>query len=323
MAALAALLARSHSARFRLRKTLFIVRFWLRHRGVGSGDASQQVRDHQGEKPCGRYQVTNMVSSGGFSRLYEARDLHNSNTRVALKFLHVGAGREGWIRDRFAQEVAALRSIEHTGVVRILDSFVSTDGEPCLVMPFLEGPTLRAALQPEPFPAGRAARIIRRMGAALFEVHGRGIVHRDLKPENVILLEPGTEEEQPVLLDFGTAALRGPDDELAATTLLAGSFHYLAPERLTGHYSPASDVYAFGVIILEMLSGNRLSDLSAMFPDEEFLPEVTADLTQVAGAHAATKIAVLLIRGFHPEPKSRPRDPAVWAEEIAALLESS
>jgi hypothetical protein len=320
MAAFAALLAKSSTVRFRLRKTLFILRFWFRHRGEGSGDASQQVRDHKGEKLCGRYQVTNMVSSGGFSRLYEARDLHNSNARVALKFLQVGAGREGWIRDRFAQEVAALRSIEHAGVVRILDSWVSADGEPCLVMPFLEGPTLRAALQRGRIPADRAAPIIRLMGEALAEVHRRGVVHRDVKPENVILLE-ANDGERPVLVDFGTSGLRGPENDLAATTLLAGSFHYLAPERLTGHYSPASDVYAFGVTILEMLTGNRLSDLKAMFSDEEFVPELTHGLRSAAGADTAQMLAGCLAPAFHPEPKSRPRDAAAWAAEVAGLLE--
>ena len=104
----------------------------------------------------------------------------------------------------------------------------------------------------------------------LSEVHLRGIVHRDLKPENVILLRSDTEEEQPVLIDFGMASLRGGENRMWNTTLLGGSFHYMAPERLTGHYSQGSDLYSFGVTILEMLSGSRLPDLNVMISDEAF-----------------------------------------------------
>jgi serine/threonine-protein kinase len=105
------------------------------------------------------------------------------------------------------------------------------------------------------------ARIVRKLGSVLSEVHLRGIVHRDLKPENVILLRSDTEEEQPVLIDFGMASLRGGENRMWNTTLLGGSFHYMAPERLTEHYSQGSDLYSFGVAILEMLSGSRLPDL--------------------------------------------------------------
>src|SRR5690606_7792104 len=142
--------------------------------------------------------------------VYEARD-RRSGDRVAVKILLPRDEDRGWMRDQFAREVAALRSIEHPGVAPVLDSWVSPAGEPCLVMAFLQGPTLRAALRGGPLQAERVARIVRRLGIALSEVHARGVVHRDLKPENLILLQPGTNDEQPVLIDFGTAAFRsGP-----------------------------------------------------------------------------------------------------------------
>src|SRR5262249_44285352 len=154
------------------------------------------------------------------------------------------SGEDNWIRDRFAHEVAALRSVQHAGVVPILDSWISPAGEPCLSMPFLDGQTLRAAMDGLPFSLERVARIVRQLGAALAEVHRHGIIHRDLKPENVMLLSPWTDREQAVIIDFGTAGLRSAENELAATTLMAGSLYYMAPERLTGHYSPASDIFS-------------------------------------------------------------------------------
>jgi len=126
-------------------------------------------------------------------------------------------------------------------------------------MPFLEGPTLRQLLESGPFAPGRVARLVSQLGSILAEVHHRGIVHRDLKPDNLILLRAGTDKEQAVLIDFGMAGLRGGEHELAATTLLAGSFRYMAPEGLTGHYAAASDVYAFGIVIPRSAHGEGVS----------------------------------------------------------------
>jgi serine/threonine protein kinase len=225
------------------------------------------------------------------------------------------------VRDHFAQEVAALRSIHHPGVIAIRDSWVSTTGEPCLAMPFLDGPTLRAALESGPFAPVRVSRLVRQLGCILAEVHHRGIVHRDLKPDNLILLRAGTDEEQAVLIDFGTAGLRGGEHELAATTLLAGSFRYMAPERLTGYYSTASDVYALGVIILEALTGKGLSDLGAVYSDPAFHSELERAIAVAVGREAAPALAQHLRLAYHPEPKCRPTDVMGWAETVAGLLD--
>jgi serine/threonine protein kinase len=279
--------------------------------------------DYSGEVFSGRYRLSRIVSRGGFSVVYEARDLRDGSARLAVKVLNRSAGQERWIRDRFAHEVAALRSIAHPGVVQVLESWVSPAGEPCLSMPFLEGETLRAALNGIPFSLERVARIVRKLGAALAEVHSHGIIHRDLKPENLILLQPGTEQEQPVIIDFGTAGLRSAENELAATTLMSGSFHYMAPERLTGHYSPASDVFSLAVIILEMLTGKRLADLNAMFSESSFQGELEKALRGCSSKDAAKILAGHLALAFNPEPGRRPPSVKAWAEEVAAALDSS
>jgi serine/threonine protein kinase len=191
--------------------------------------------------------------------------------------------------------------------VRILDSWISPLGEPCLAMPLLDGQTLRQAMTS--VDRGRAATLIRRIGDALGEVHAHGIVHRDLKPENIMLAE----NDQPVIVDFGSAGLRTAENELAETTLIAGSFHYMAPERLTGRYSPATDVYSFAVIILELLSRKRLADLRAAFSDASFKDEVCAAVgNEVAG--------VLLAAAFNPEPRRRPVSVQEWSDKIASAL---
>src|ERR1017187_6822229 len=155
----------------------------------------------------------------------------------------------------------------------------------------------------------------RQLGSALADVHTRGIVHRDLKPENVILLE-----EQAVIIDFGTAGVRPGENELAATTLMSGSFHYMAPERLTGHYSPASDVFSLAVIILEILTGKRLAALNAMYSDPSFQLELENILRSRLEPDAAKQVADLLAPAFNPQPRNRPSDVATWSEDVAHAL---
>jgi ligand-binding sensor domain-containing protein len=308
--------------RFRIEKALFLLRRRYRgERARGAPEAHPPVRDDSGTTLAGRYHLIRIIAGGGFSTVYEACDLREESGRLAVKILNRGPAQEGWIRDRFAHEVAALRSVNHQGVVCILDSWITAEGEPILVMPFLDGMTLRTVLSHGPFGAERAARSIRHIGAALSEVHGRGIVHRDLKPENLIVQWPHTEKEQPVIIDFGTAGLRGAENELADTTLMAGSFHYMAPERLTGHYSAASDLFSLGVMILEMLTGKRLADLNTMYSDASFLGELENALRSSLGdVPGCRTLAERLAPAYCPEPRLRPAVAAQWADEVADAI---
>jgi serine/threonine protein kinase len=114
--------------------------------------------------------------------------------------------------------------------------------------------------------------------------------------------------------------MRGPENELAVTTLLAGSFHYLAPERLTGHYCPSSDIYAFGVIVLEMLVGKRLSDLRAMPSQDGFIDELARVVEPVVGARVAPALTLQLAPAYCPEAHRRPAEAQTWAAGLAARL---
>jgi serine/threonine protein kinase len=166
---------------------------------------------------------------------------------------------------------------------------------------------------------GDVVAFVRQIGSALAEVHRLGIVHRDLKPEN--LIRTG---ERWVIIDFGTAGLRAGGASLAATTLVSGSLAYMAPEQLTGHYSPASDVYSFGLLILEALTSKRLSEMQRISSEEGFTAELETILAAVVsrpeGAHG---LAYLLSEAFRPEPARRPADADGWAREVAELIERS
>ena len=299
-------------------KTVFLLRRRLGQREPSSPAATP---DHSGEILFGRYQLLRPVSRGGFSVVYEGRDLGGGARRVAVKVLDRSPKDENRVRDRFAYEVASLRSVDHPGVVPILDAWVSPAGEPCLVMPFLEGPTLRTKMEAGPLPPGQVARIVRELGSALAEVHGRGIVHRDLKPENVILCRSAAEPERPILIDFGMASLCGAENRMWNTTLLGGSLHYMPPERLTGHYSQSSDIYSLGVLILEMLSGKRLANLGAMISDDTFPERLRQALCHVVSPENLPPLVENLCRCYAAEPHRRPSDVAELVEAVAALLD--
>ena len=307
--------------RFRIERALF---HWRRRLGgrkvrhvTGSPEMSASLLSGA---IAGPYRLNRVISRGGFSVVYEASHLQRNGERYAVKVLIRGAATASWVRDRFAHEVAALRSLRHPNVVPILDSWVGPQGELCIAMPFLDGITLRAVLEKAPPPPRRAARLLQKLGDALGEVHSRGIVHRDLKPENIILLHPETEREEPVIIDFGTAGLRGSQTELAATTWVGGSFHYMAPERLTGQYSPAADVYSLGIMLLEMLTGKRLFEVGRLFSDPGFQTAIEELLAGNGEVDAIAEVARRLVPAFDPDPRLRPADVRAWSADIAAVL---
>jgi hypothetical protein len=303
-----------------LSKSVYLARRRWRTR-AGETPEAAVAGSQAGATLFGRYHLLRPISHGGFSIVYEGRDLENPGARVAVKILRASQpGNERWLRDRFAQEVAALRSVRHECIVPVLDSWVSLEGEPCLAMPLLEGPTLRAVLAAGPLTPRAVASFARQVGSALREVHRLGIVHRDLKPENLIR----TGDDRWVMIDFGTAGLRGPGSALAATTLVSGSLAYMAPEQLTGHYSPASDLYAFALLILESLTGKRLSELQSISSEAAFAGELEAMVgASIEPGPCARSLAALLCEAFRPEPARRPGDVNLWASEVAERLESS
>jgi ligand-binding sensor domain-containing protein/predicted Ser/Thr protein kinase len=297
-------------------------RYWAKkHRFLWRAkrqEEAQAMPHRVGEILFGRFKLLRRVSHGGFSTVFEANDTQSPQLRVAMKILRPMFGREGWSREQFAQEVAALRSVDHPGVVKILDSFVTPGGELCVAMAYLDGPTLRNRIDQGPLSRARISSIILGIGDALEEIHRRGIVHRDLKPENVILCG---EDERPVLIDFGAAGLAGSQQELVATSLLVGSIQYLAPERLTGRYSAASDIYSFGVMVVEMATGGRLGDLGCVHTETEFLPALRKALVPVTG-HKVEVATDLLKQALDANPRRRPPGVRSWAESIAAEFSS-
>ncbi|QRO02299.1 protein kinase [Archangium violaceum] len=198
---------------------------------------------------AGRYQLEQELGRGGMATVFLARDTRLAR-RVAVKVMH--PGEDGRRAERFRREAELVASIKHPHVLEIHDFGEDARRGPFLVCEWVQGEDLRALAQRlAPVPPEVAAVLCWTLAQALGEAHAHGVVHRDVKPENVLVSRSGALK----LADFGIAAV-ADDERLTSTGTVTGSLAYMAPERLdTGAFSPASDVYAVGVLLFELCAG--------------------------------------------------------------------
>lgn len=257
-----------------------------------------------------RYEIVSLLGEGGFGRVYLARDRNVRGRTVAVKLL-LKARTSRWFEKRYQQELESLARIHHPGVVEVLDSGETTDGIPYLVLQLIKGCSLREVLSSGPLPLRRVSRIAGQIGEALSVVHKAGIYHRDLKPENIQICDVGTERERVVLLDFGIARLH-EGNETATNTQVAGSPGYMAPEQILGQASAASDIYAMGMIVFEMLAGRPFHEIEG-----DDLPEVSAPrLLAKLSPGLPRDICVAIVKSLAIHPRDRFQE----AAEFGAAL---
>ena len=203
-----------------------------------------------------RYEIERELGRGAFGVAYLARDTRTHSQRVVIKVLSDDASDEDSFRMMFERETKALARIHHPLVVRIYEYGWTPEDQPFIVLQYVEGKTLRAAMGGRAMEPEHAARIVSQLGSALTAVHGAGVVHRDLKPEN-IMLHSSHGDEFAILIDFGIATVEVSRAGWSEQESWAGTPVYMAPEQLQGHPVPASDVWALGVVAYEILTGRR------------------------------------------------------------------
>ncbi len=211
-----------------------------------------------GQIIAARYLLEKEIARGGFGIVFLARDQQLLSKLVVLKVLRANMLENDYVLQKFRQEVEALTRLDHPGIVGVLDTGTLPDGNPFIVMQYIEGGSLRNILSSQGIEFERAAHIIRTVGRALTFAHEKGILHRDLKPEN-IMLQSLANDEQPKIIDFGIARVK--DSQIApetTTDIAVGTVSYMSPEQLNRQpLGPTSDVYALGVIAYEMLTGRH------------------------------------------------------------------
>ena len=214
----------------------------------------------------GPYEILAPIGAGGMGEVYRARD-PRLGREVAIKVLPASLSADADRLRRFEQEARAAGVLNHPNITAVYDIGTSaSDGAPYVVQELLEGETLRAELAGGRLPPRKAIEYSLQIASGLAAAHEKGIVHRDLKPENLFVTNDGRVK----ILDFGLAKLTHPEREpgrhtnlptAAAGTepgVVLGTLGYMSPEQVRGRPADArSDIFSFGAILYEMLSGRR------------------------------------------------------------------
>ncbi len=211
-----------------------------------------------GETFLGRYEVTGFLGEGGFATVYAARDLE-LHRRVAIKILQV----EGETNEsRFLREARTLANLRNPHTVTLFDFGRTEDGGRFMVFEFIEGSNLAVLSRKRRLDSAVAIHIAAQILESLEEAHRAGLLHRDVKPGNVMVFPYMDDPWNVKLLDFGITKQFGEEavgeERLTATGAVVGTPRYMAPEQLwDSPLGPATDIYAVGLVLLEMLVGSE------------------------------------------------------------------
>ena len=279
----------------------------------------------------GPYRLVDLVGVGGMGEVYRARD-DRLNRLVAVKVLsadRVAANAER--RSRFIQEAQLASALQHPHIVTVYD-IGSTDAGDYLAMELVRGRTLDAVIPQGGLPLPVALRYAAQIADALATAHAAGIVHRDLKPGNIMV----TEQDQIKVLDFGLATLAaGPINatdetgaraaavETGAGTIL-GTVAYMSPEQAEGHAVDArSDIFSFGAILYEMLSGQRAFKAGTTFGTLAAVINLDPEPLAAVAGHVPPQVDTLVSTCLRKDIDRRAQSTADLKSELDGLREAS
>ncbi|MFF7471599.1 Stk1 family PASTA domain-containing Ser/Thr kinase [Streptomyces sp. NPDC008092] len=258
----------------------------------------------------GRYRVDARIAVGGMATVYRALDIRLDRV-LALKVMHPALAADVSFVERFIREAKSVARLAHPNVVQVYDQGADRSYV-YLAMEYIAGCTLRDVLRERGALQPRAALdILEPVLAALGAAHRAGFVHRDMKPENVLIADDGRVK----VADFGL--VRSVDSVTSTTGAVLGTVSYLAPEQVeSGAADPRVDVYACGVVLYEMLTGEKPhdSDSPAVILYKHLHEDVPAPSAVVPGL--AYELDELVARGTARDPGVRPYD----AVALLALL---
>ena len=235
------------------------------------------------------YRIEELVARSGMATIYRATDMRNG-VQVAIKIPHPEMEGDPVLFDRFKREIEIGEKLDHPGVMKVLDH--GEPGQVYMVMEWVQGRLLRKLLaESGKLSADRAGTIVIAICDALDYIHRNGVVHRDLKPENIMI----DAEDRIKLIDFGIAGKAGSRRlTFGKLSQVAGTPDYISPEQVKGKRGDGrSDIYAMGVILYEMVTGDTpfagpnpfavMNDrlMNNPVPPRELNPEISPELQEV------------------------------------------
>lgn len=269
-----------------------------------------------GQTLDGRYVLRSRIARGGMAVVYLASDLRLER-RVAVKMMHDHLTDDENFTRRFEQEARSAARLAHPNVVNVFDQGHDA-GRPYLVMEYLPGITLRDLLkQQQRLTGDQSLEIAEATLSGLAAAHRAGIVHRDLKPENVLLADDGRIK----IGDFGLARAAGANTTTGQALL--GTIAYLSPELVTRGIADArSDVYAFGIMLFEMLTGAQpfRGEQPMQIAYQHAHSDVPAPSTQ--SSEATPELDELVRWTTQRDPDTRPRDAGVVLDQLHRIKEA-
>jgi eukaryotic-like serine/threonine-protein kinase len=266
----------------------------------------------------GKYKIIQKIGQGAMGAVYKALHMHFQEMR-ALKVISTKLASDKTFVKRFEQEAILARRLQHPNAVRVDDIDETEDGQPFIVMEYIEGRSLRKAIAAEgPMPPRRVSSIIRQVASALDAAHRLRIVHRDIKPENIVLIHAQTHDLAKVL-DFGIAKLKEGLGGTTATSvtdtgMVVGTPPYMSPEQAMAapgnELDGRSDIYSLGVVMYQMLTDDL--PIKGDTPLQIVLghiqtPPIPIEATR-AGAKVPKQLADLVMQCLEKDPNDRPLD---------------
>jgi tetratricopeptide (TPR) repeat protein/predicted Ser/Thr protein kinase len=264
------------------------------------------------------YDILGVLGEGGMGVVYQAR--HERLRRVvALKMLRGGPQASPRALARFQTEVEVVARLQHPNIVPIYE-VGEHEGEPFFAMEFVAGGTLTSRVDGTPQPAREAARTVAALARAMHHAHQRGVVHRDLKPSNVLL----TEEGVPRITDFGLAKYPEGSEGHTRSGDVLGTPSYMAPEQAAGkaqQVGPATDVYALGAILYELLTGRP--PFKAETPTDTLLQVLHNAPVPPSRLRAQTPrdLETICLKCLEKEPHKRYATAEALADDLDRFLE--
>src|SRR5918999_782297 len=203
----------------------------------------------------GEYRIVDFLGAGGMGEVYRARHSKIGRT-AAVKVLTQATQSSGFV-ERFFNEARIQASLQHPNVATLYD-FCEVEGQPCIIMEYVDGQTIseRISAYSAPLPLAETVYVFEKVCEAIDYVHRHGVIHRDIKSNNIKIISEGKVK----LLDFGIAKGQGTQ-QLTQVGSVIGTLQYLAPELIRGGTADASgDVWALGVLLYEMVTGRVTFD---------------------------------------------------------------